>query len=185
MDLLKERLPSKREIKLLFFVCMVPVHIWAYAIFFYEFPGYILRLNIWELLRVLAYIQLVALAESTFFLAGIIFISVTLPTRFFRDKFLPFGVVVMCTTFLWILLLQYQPLILERVDNHTRSFQIFAFLWVISYFGIMLGTLFFVSRNQRFMTKLNALPERLTLLASIYLVFDILGFFLLTLRYFG
>ena len=185
MDLIKERIPGKRESLLLFVVCMLPVHIWAYVVFFYEVPGYILRMDIWELLRVLAYIQLVALGESVVFWVGILFINITLPTRFFRKKFLPSGIVVMLMIFIWIIPLHYQPLIFEKLEDNTGLYQILMLLWVLLIFGIMFGALRLIHRNQRFADCLSAIPERLTLLAIIFLVLDLFGFLLLVFRYLG
>ena len=91
----------------------------------------------------------------------------------------------MLVSFIWVALLHYQPAILKILDYNIRSYQIFMLVWVVSYFGTILGTLWLVHRNQLFENQLSAFAERLSLLAVFYLAFDLFGFLLLAFRYIG
>ena len=185
MDLIKERFPSKQEIVLLFFICLIPVHIWAYIIFFYDVPAYILRMGIWDILGILAYIQVVALVESFIFLLGWIFVNITLPTRFFRDKFLPMGVVLMIITFFWIMILHYQETIIAALAYNMSYYQIFVLLWIIAYFAIIVALSILIRRSQQFEEILCKVPEKFSPLAILYLALDAVAIVFLAIRFIG
>ena len=61
MDVLKARIPTKRETWLLFLGCVLLIHIRAYLVFFNQFPSLILYMTAGKVLGFFAYVQVFAL----------------------------------------------------------------------------------------------------------------------------
>jgi hypothetical protein len=142
-------------------------------------------MGIWDILGVLAYMQVIALGESIIFLLGWIFVNITLPTRFFRDRFVPMGVILMLCTFLWIMILHYQDKIISALAYNIGYYQLFVILWIAAYFGGIVGLSYLLRRSQKFETILYQVPDKLLPLAILYLVMDFIGIILLTSRFIG
>ena len=131
MRFLKERVPTKREAALLFVACVFPTHVWTMLHFLREVPAYLRRMDLVDVLGVLAYTQVFALLESVVLLGLLILISIALPRRLFKDKFVPQGTVLIFTMFLWGALAYYQARIMQWLSPGLIAYMALLALWII------------------------------------------------------
>ena len=87
MTLLKNRLPSRQEILVIFALAFVIVYSWSTLMFFNYLPGWLLFLDSWTIAGIFAYSQVFAFFESLVVLAGLVLVAAVLPPRIFRDRF--------------------------------------------------------------------------------------------------
>jgi len=105
---LRERLPFRREALLLFGVCSVLVHAWAFVMLLRELPAWLLRLSVSELVRVVAYTLSFALFESVLVWSLLLVAAVVLPAKLFRERLVGIGVAITLLTTAWAMAAHYQ-----------------------------------------------------------------------------
>lgn len=182
MQVIRERLPKLSEITAVFSVSIVLIHLRAYIITFHAVPAYLKRMPFWDMLGIMAYVQIVALIEALLFLLFTIFINVTLPKRFFREKFTTQGGIFIAITFLWIIPLHYQNNIVKSLYGNYVKYYILVAVWILTYF-LTLGSLSVLSRRiSAIEVGIQTIIERTQLLAWIYLVMDLIYFIVITIR---
>lgn len=91
MTLLKDRLPGRREITLIFTLCFVIIYSWSTLMFFNYLPSWLLFLDGWTIAGIFAYSQVFALFESLVVLAALILVALVMPRGLFREWFVPQG----------------------------------------------------------------------------------------------
>ena len=182
MRFLKERAPTKHEAALLFVVCVFLTHVWTMLHFLREVPAYLRRMDLFDVLGVLAYTQVFALLESIVFLGLFVLISIALPIRLFKDKFVAQGTILMFTTFLWGAPAYYQARIMQWLSPGLTAYIFLVGFWIISYFAVNGGLLILIRRDKKVDDSINAFVERLAVLSSVYLLVDILSIFIIIYR---
>jgi hypothetical protein len=85
----------------MFSFCVVLVFAWSIRNLLRAVPAYLLRLDPWEMVGFVAYTQAFALLESVAFLLVLLLLAVVLPARFFRDRFVAQGTMLVLATFGW------------------------------------------------------------------------------------
>jgi hypothetical protein len=181
-DTVRHRIPTRSDTWYLFLVCLFPVHIRAYLVFFYALPSYLLYIDIWGILGIFAYVQLLALLESLLFLAGLLFTNISLPREWFRQKFLPQGTVVMLASFLWIIPLHYQNQIVGSLSYNLFYYYILVAIWALSFLAVIIGAARRLRRKPGFEKFIRALAERLSPLSILYLAVDLLALIIIAIR---
>ncbi|HZQ07263.1 MAG TPA: hypothetical protein VFD70_11855, partial [Anaerolineae bacterium] len=91
-------MPARRDILLVFAACVVPVFAWALLSYLDAFPGFILRMSIWDLLGSISYVLAIALIESIIFLIPILLLAILFPSRFLKNHFVSIGSLVVWIT---------------------------------------------------------------------------------------
>jgi hypothetical protein len=179
---LRGRFPSARETYLLFAACTFPVHIWALLNLFRKVPAYILRLSAQELVGVSAYTLAFALLESLILLIFLIALSATLPSKYFRDRFVAQGAILVLLISSWLIPVHYQRSILVALGVNPTQFLALIFLWVIS-FAILLSALsYLIRRSSAVESTIVKFVDRLTVLAGLYLLLDVTSVFTIIIR---
>ncbi len=92
---LRDRLPARREMLLVFALCFTLVYGWSMLTFFNYLPGWMMYLNGWDILGLFAYNQVFALLESAAVFALLLLLSALLPAALLRRSFLPLGSVML------------------------------------------------------------------------------------------
>ena len=173
MQLIRERLPKLEEIVAVFSVSLFLVHLRAYLITFNAVPAYLKRMSFWDMLGIVAYVQIVALLEALFFLLMALFVNITLPKRFFREKFATQGVIFVAITFTWIIPIHYQNKIIAALYGNYAKYYMVVGSWAILYFGVLVFLSVLLRKNPKFENLIDAAIENISPLAVIYLILDL------------
>ncbi len=185
MELLRQRLPSRQEAAALIMVIALPIHIRAWLIFLHEAPGYILRMTLWDVAGICAYVQFTTFLETAIFLVGFLFLSITLPEKFFRTYFVPQGSLLFILFFFWLLPFHNQYQVLARIG---WDLTIYAKL-VAAWFGLfaLLAAVFLIGlrRLPRLVGFIQSSIRRITPLSITYLAADLIFILILAVRYLG
>jgi hypothetical protein len=163
----------------MFAACAFPVHTWSIVILLRELPAWILRLNIWDLIGVMAYPQTFALIESLIILLVSLLMAALLPGKWFRDKVVALNAVVVFSTAAWAIVAQISYGVIRTWS--ARSF----LPWLAAY---LLSTALFyalVYRHKRLEALIVSFVDRLLILAYIYLFVDILSVLVVVIRNIG
>jgi hypothetical protein len=173
----RAHLPPRRQVLLVFAACAFPIYTWAIVAFLWKLPSWLLFLRASQILAVFGYTQLSALAESLLLLLAILLLSLLLPRRFFRDRFVAQGGMVALVTAAWAIALQLN---VEAVTN-SLSLRTIA-LW-ITLFLVPTATLFLLIHHRpRVAQVIEATVDRLLVLLYIYLPLTLLGVSVVVVR---
>ena len=167
---LRNRLPSRGDIFLVFLVCVTAAHAWSLIHFLHAGPAYILQFEVWDILGLFAYTQGYALLESALLISGMGFLSFILPQRFFGDKFIPLGTIIVLFTYVWFILFE----IYANTEASTA--------WMIGLPISLIVSYLAVQRLPRFRASLNNIAERNTVLACVYLMIAALSLIAVIIR---
>jgi hypothetical protein len=169
LEAVKKRLISRDDVIVVFAASVFVVHIWSIYTLLKEIPAWILRLSYWELVGVISYTLLFALVESMIVLAFLIILAVLLPARIFRDRFISISTIFVFLAALWII-----PV--RLYENTIRSWGMIGVLGVLFLAMISFVIAYLVVlKSQKVEQSINAIVQRVTLLAYIYVFVDIVA----------
>jgi hypothetical protein len=87
LEFLRNRAPSRAEVLAVLSVVVFAVYSWSLRQFFFKLPSLLYYSTPAEYLSILAYMLALALLESLIVVAGLVFVSVILPPRWFKEGF--------------------------------------------------------------------------------------------------
>jgi hypothetical protein len=175
----RARWPSRRESLLLFGVCVFPVHTWAILNLLSELPGWLVRLSLWDIVGIIAYTLVFALLECLVIWLAVVLLSIVLPKRWFRERFVALGTMIVLLTSGWAILAHFNDEALAQWSAWD------SFLWFGLYL-VSLGVFYtLVFRFDRLERWIVSFADRLLILAYLYLLLDFLAFVIVALRNIG
>ena len=176
MPIFKERLISSEEVLSVIAACVLPIFIWSIIQMMWEIPGWILRMSIWQLIGVIAYVQAFALVESLAIAALLIIISIILPKRIFRDNIISISAMFIFVTALWAVLAHYS-------EDTIRLWRIKEFLpWITIYiFSIGIGY-YLVQRFEQLAKTIRLMVDRISVLAFFYVFIGMVSIVIVIFR---
>jgi len=161
-DSLRDRFPSKKEAWLVFSACIFALQVWSTIVFLYNFPSLILKANIWQIISVLGFTLVFAFLESLLLFGFLVLLAAVLPRKLFRERFVYLGARMALGITAFALLL------------NTQFMQQSTWAW-IPVIGLTGAGLFVSLRRPVEENRQNALAERFTLLAALYILLDVLA----------
>ncbi len=177
---LLNKLPNRRQLFPVFSLIVFIVYSWMFYRFFYQVPSWLYYMNAGNVLIVLAYILSYSLFESLVILACILVPCMIFPASFFKDKFVAQG--------------SAQVLLISVISYQLRkNIQLFPKLdqWILLLIPVALLLVVIVSivvfslimdRFQILPRLLNALAERITVFAYLYVPLGVIGTVVVLLR---
>lgn len=96
------RFPSRSETLSVLVACSLPVFPWAIFTYLYAFPGFIVRLSVWDIIGTASYPLAFALLESLFLLLLFVILSVILPIHLYKDHFVALSTVIVIISSMWM-----------------------------------------------------------------------------------
>ena len=172
MTTIFSRFPSKRESGLLFVACIFPTHFWSILVFLRKVPALLLRLSLPEILSVFAYTQLYAFLESLFLTLTVGLLLVLFLKNSSQDRFVASGASLGFMISLWVIPIHFQKQIVHSIPNHLSLFMILIFLWVVSFFAVLIASFQLIQRSSVARSRLRGFIERLSTLSIAYLLID-------------
>jgi hypothetical protein len=180
--LLRDRLPSFRNVLLVFAVCTFPIHVWALLSLFQKVPVYILRLSTSDLIGIVAYTLSFALLESLLLVIFLVLLSMALPARYFRSRFVTQGTVLIAMMSLWLIPVHYQGSILLALDANVTQYMTLIFIWTVSFVTLVALISSMLRRHEWFERSILHFVDRVTVLAILYVFLDLLSVGILLVR---
>ena len=182
MAISRYRFIPLKDIGSVFAACVVPIHSWATLTFLYQVTGWIVYLNVWDVIGTFAYTQAFAFLESLVVLLCVILLAVILPARVLRDRFVPLGGMLVLLNLAWAIAVQYTGIIpfTRYVPWHSKKFLLGAVAYLVS-----LGASYvWVRRHERVQGAVSSFVERLTVLLYIYIPLSLASIVILIIRNF-
>ena len=181
---------SRRGLWSLFLVCAFPLHVWTIILAFRDFSWVAERTNAWDAIGVLAYALVFAFAESLVVFLAAVLLGFLFPRRWEEGKRIALlSILVLVTTlwamlgqlyFLWNLSLPDQAILFLAQTGHPLRI-LYAAILVVVIPTVLIPT-YLVLRSDRSTRFILGLTERLSLLASIYLLLDGAGLVVVVIR---
>lgn len=139
-------------------------------------PAWLLRLDVWELVGVIAYTQAFALLETILIWGLIMLLTLILPRRLTGERFMPLISTLIFIHALWVGIL--------HVSFETfRAMSTFQLLSIpLLYLLSVTMAVLLVLRSGRFNTLLRSILDRLAVLVSLYIIIDILSILVILMR---
>ncbi len=177
---LKSKLPTGQEVLPVFSIIIFFVFTWTLYTMFYYLPSWIGDMYTRDILILSTYVFAFALLESLIVLGGMVVVSLLLPARFFKDKFVAQG------GFLAVLISLAAYLIHPKLGDaiplrllHLVQISIIALVGTV----ILIVLLSFLFDRLPGLTRIvNAIAEGMTIFAYIYLPLGLLSLFVVLLR---
>ena len=99
MLILKQRLPTQRNLVAVYAVSMFLVYSWTLYTSFWKLPSWLFFLRAGDIISIYSYAFLVNFLESLLLLSIVLFVTFVLPRRWRRDVFTARGVALMLVIF--------------------------------------------------------------------------------------
>lgn len=185
---------SKKELRLLFLVCVFPIHLWAIIIIFRDLEYILFKTDLWYVAGYSGYILAFALIESCLY-----FIFMFLLGHLFPKKLKQNGKAFTITCALalifsfwatgdqvFYMLVKSPPAffswIMLRIPYHqTLAFSFLIFMIIVSF----IAPIWIIIKSSNGQNTANLVIERISLLSIFYLMIDFLPIMAAVIRYIG
>ena len=125
------------------------------------------HMRLWDVIGVIAYVQVFALVESIVVFLPLVLLSLALPPSWFRDRFVAIGTGIVYLSAAWFVLAQLN-------DDTLRGWGSRELLpWAAAYAASVLLLVVVIHRTPRLDVMIGSFVERMTVLASAYLVLSL------------
>lgn len=186
---------DKSSLFLLFALCALPLHIWA---IYKAFPGaesIYYALGVWDATSYIFYVLLYCLVESIIVFLGVLLLSLLGSIRWKKTKL----AVIVGSLFLLVALssivgqlyLDYQSVLIKMYEDFIFNYfpgyslrvsLIIFFIELVIVFVSVIGVIFILDRNERVFRLVRNLIEKISVLSTIYIFFDVVGLFVFLIR---
>jgi hypothetical protein len=181
---------SRQGLWSLFLMCVLPLHVWTMILAFRDLSWLTDRTNAWDAIGVLCYGLVFAFLESIVVFVVAALLGFMVPERWEQERRVGVMSILALVLSLWAMLEQlyflttfrWPALIIElliRTGHPLRSLYLIEVSLVAATFLI---PVFWVLLSNRAFKTLQAAIERLSLLAMLYLVFDVVGLVIVVIR---
>ena len=175
----RARFVTRQEFVRVLAAAAFPIYSWAIFQFLERMIGWLYYLTIGEVLSILAYTLVVAMAESVLVAGGLVVLAAVLPEVLLRRRFVVLGTTVVLAVMLAALglhLLGYHKDVLRDMSPELM-------LALMVGFGlVLLAPYGLAQRSQRVRKALASFSERLLVLLYLYLTASIVGFVVVIVR---
>lgn len=180
MSFLRSRLPSRRDIFLVYAVTTTTIHLWALLNFLREVPGYILRAQLGFILAVLSYTLASCLIESLIVTSLVVLLATITPRRFLLDRFVPQASILVLVPAFWIIPVHYQAIIIHGLLTNlaTTAFPAYIALvamWLITFIVALIDFSIIFRRYPKVDAGIRDVADRLTVLTSVFILLGVIS----------
>jgi hypothetical protein len=177
---LASRLPSREQILPVFGVTVFIVFSWTLYRMFWYLPSWLGDFDIVEVITISAYVLAFALFESVVVFGVLLLFVILLPSKMFKETFVPTG----CTL---ITIIGFSAFLLQRKMKIVYKFEM---LELIMYPILLLAAItilifvlsWFYQHFERLARMANMISERMTVFLYIYFPLSVLSIVYLLLR---
>ena len=174
------RLPSRQQVFPVFSVTVFVVFSWTLYQEFFQVPSWLKYMTVGEILVITAYALAFALVESLVITGLLLILSLVLPVKVYRDKFIPQGSILVLIAGLIAILLQ------ENMSEvyHLKIIQLTTYP-IIGMLGtvVMIFVLSWIFDRLGVLTRLiQSVAERMTVFSYIYVPLSVVSLVIVILR---
>ncbi len=181
---------SRQGLWSLFLMCALPLHVWTMILAFRDLSWLTDRTNAWDAIGVLAYGLVFAFIESIVVFLVAAMLGFVVPGRWAPERRVGVMSVLAIALSLWAMLeqlyflanLQWPAFIIELLIWSGHPLRTLYLIEVALVAATCLIPVFLVLLSNRAFKTLQAAIERLSLLAMLYLVFDVVGLVIVVIR---
>jgi hypothetical protein len=176
LAIFKSRFPTRQAILRAFMACVFPIHVWSIVNILRTIPSWILSMDIWQLIGVIAYTQAFALLESVLVFLILLFIAIILPRKWFRDRFVAQVCMAVLFASAWAILAHFygQNYGIWAIKRFLLSMT--PLLVLIIVFSIL------IIRFKGFQKVIDAFVEHLLVLSLLYVGIDVFSIIVILFR---
>jgi hypothetical protein len=184
MSALKKRLPSKAEIIPVYATILFPIYSWTIYRLLWNLPSWQKDIfSIREMLVLCAYGLAFALVESLSVLGFILLLSVILPAKYLKDKFVAQGSAALWVFFILTIAAQYGIASVVFLNWSIKQFVIAsAFILILSLLLLTIGPYFLIHHSKKMEVFFTSLADRMMIFLFLYLPLGIMSLMLVILR---
>jgi hypothetical protein len=170
---------SGQDIRLVFAACVFPIHAWSIFTVINEVPAWILRLDVFDLLGMLAYTQAFALIESLLVTAALLLVGFVLPRQLLSDRMVSQGSLLILVGTVW-------TIAIHAFDSVIRQWGAVQFLpWLVAGLVSLVLPYFLTKHLPKLNGLMRSLVQRLSVLSFVYAVLGAAGLVVILLRNLG
>lgn len=163
---------SKDDLLYIFSACVIPIHIWGILNLLIDIPSWLFFYNYVEIIGGAAYTLVFALIETLLVFIGVVTLRLLIPKRWAADWYVSFCIMMVLELTITALLFQYFSV--QGLYYKTE-------LLLASAVSIGL-TAFLVSKVDRLNRLIRSITSRFTILAYVYVFFDVFGLLVVIMR---
>lgn len=163
----QSRFPTRQEILPVFSLVLFIVYSWTIFRMLYQVPSWLLSHSKHGLFSLSMYVFSFALFESLVILGLVLLLSLTLPKRLFRERFVAQGSLVILALTIWALVAQFFRA--EISDSTSKEIIVYGIIFILSLFLITVLAKYLLVRFKRGGEWIASFAERTTVLAWIYI----------------
>jgi hypothetical protein len=173
---LTTRLAPRQSIRNIFTASVIVIQAWAFFNLFREVPAIRLRLEFWDVLGTVAYIQAFALLESLFVTGLIVLVGMLLPSRLRQTKLSALGTTVIIVAACWSIFIHYDQVPFKEWPPEK----------VYGRLALLLAGLIITLIPVGYFDRVSALVDKLTnegfILAQLYSLIGIVSIVIVIIR---
>jgi hypothetical protein len=148
-----------------------PIHVWTIVNMFIDIPSWLVYMTSWELISAIAYTLTFALIESLLVFIVVLMVGMSMPRRWSGDRFLTIASAVLVEGALFAIGLHVLIL-----NDLPKKYAVLGFGFVVFL------TILFSLRIPNLVKSVRLLSDRLSVLTSVYIFFDVLGCIIVLVR---
>lgn len=187
------RLYSKKGLWTLFLVCAFPLHVWTFILAFRDFSWVAERTNAWDAIGVMSYGLILAFFESVLFFLAALLLGFLVSRKWAEERRLALVGILAIITSLWAMTSYLFFMSNVSIPAGTVAFLAglahpLRFLYALSLilvFPTVAIPAYLALRSEKFVKGMQSLFDRLSLLTTLYLFFDVVGLFIVIIRNFS
>ena len=160
------KIPTRREFLPVFSLILFIAYSWTIYRMLFQIPSWLYSHSKTGIFFLAVYVFAVALIESLLLFGFVLFVSLIMPRRIFRDQFIAQGSLVVIACTIWALILKFQSESSGSRDLIEVSAWILIFL--LSLLLIAVVSSFLMQRYPRGKSMLEAIADRMIIFAWIY-----------------
>ncbi len=186
LEFILKRLPVRTDILKVFNVVLFVVFSWSIRGFLFEIPAFLLYLGLPDISQILFYMLAFALLESILVTGGLVFLSMILPSNWFKSGFAYKGFLIILAATIGLIIFQgyYKIGFFQNlIKNDYSDFEPILIGLMISI--LALSILFWLIHiKPRLQKYLSDLIEQFSVFGYIYLPLGVIGFLVVIMRNF-
>jgi hypothetical protein len=181
---------TRQGLTSLFLTCAFPLHLWTLILVFRDISWLTARTNLWDAIGVASYGMLFAFIESVVVFLALLLLGLVIPKQWHSDRriaFLALLILIMSAwamtsqlLFLWNVSLPAPAVQFLRTSDHPLWILYGGSLAIVASTVLLLVFLFIKSKNS--VAFMQNIMERVSLLTTFYLLFDVLGLIIVVIR---
>ena len=174
----------------MFLMCAFPLHLWTLILVFRDMSWIIKRTNLWDAIGDASYAMIFAFSESVVIFCVLALVGLVTPKQWEVNRRVAFMTLLLFITAIWGMVSQLlfiwnislPPVLMQFVIGSAHPLRS---LYVIS-LAIVLPTVilpvYIFERSKKALPLMLDIMDRLSLLSTLYLFFDLLGLVIVLIR---